>query len=368
MLASAVGVGGGTLSTPVLSLFSFPIKRAIGAGALFNLVISVAGHAVLPDRRSRHAGPDRRCAGRCRVVLRSGAVVACALCRARRGALVGPRAGLGVTPIVRALPRCDRRPPAAADLNWRLGKAAELCLSSSCAGPGVRAQHDIEDVRVRGGIVESIPKQGLPVRGDVHRLRADGSVFRQPSGARHARPHGAGLRAAQARLHHADPGRHHQPGPALRHGHTRGEASGLDSGRRGGRSCSSRRPITSCLCSTPSPWLVAVAGDWFQLLATAGLLALLLLGALLPMFGTARAAPGALERVEAPKWKPITMVTVGIVLLRPAARTHRHVSGAGRAGADRLAGRRGIQDCGSDRQHHRADDPVRSSSSRSGSG
>lgn len=40
-LASAVGVGGGTLSTPVLSLFSFPIKRAIGAGALFNLVISL---------------------------------------------------------------------------------------------------------------------------------------------------------------------------------------------------------------------------------------------------------------------------------------------------------------------------------------
>jgi uncharacterized membrane protein YfcA len=39
-LASAVGVGGGTLSTPVLSLFSFPIRRAISAGALFNLVIA----------------------------------------------------------------------------------------------------------------------------------------------------------------------------------------------------------------------------------------------------------------------------------------------------------------------------------------
>lgn len=39
-LASAVGVGGGTLSTPVLSLFAFPIRRAIGAGALFNLAIS----------------------------------------------------------------------------------------------------------------------------------------------------------------------------------------------------------------------------------------------------------------------------------------------------------------------------------------
>jgi uncharacterized membrane protein YfcA len=41
LLASAVGVGGGTLSTPALSLISFPIKRAIGAGALFNLVIAL---------------------------------------------------------------------------------------------------------------------------------------------------------------------------------------------------------------------------------------------------------------------------------------------------------------------------------------
>ncbi|TAJ30306.1 MAG: sulfite exporter TauE/SafE family protein [Reyranella sp.] len=39
-LASAVGVGAGTLSTPILTLFSFPIRSAIGAGALFNLVIS----------------------------------------------------------------------------------------------------------------------------------------------------------------------------------------------------------------------------------------------------------------------------------------------------------------------------------------
>jgi len=40
-LAGLVEVGGGMLSTPVLSLFPFPIKRAIGAGALFNLAISV---------------------------------------------------------------------------------------------------------------------------------------------------------------------------------------------------------------------------------------------------------------------------------------------------------------------------------------
>jgi uncharacterized membrane protein YfcA len=39
-LAAAVGVGGGTLSTPALTLFSFSLKRAIGAGALFNLVIA----------------------------------------------------------------------------------------------------------------------------------------------------------------------------------------------------------------------------------------------------------------------------------------------------------------------------------------
>ena len=40
-LASAVGVGAGTLSTPILTLFSFPIRKAVGAGALFNLVISL---------------------------------------------------------------------------------------------------------------------------------------------------------------------------------------------------------------------------------------------------------------------------------------------------------------------------------------
>jgi uncharacterized membrane protein YfcA len=44
-LASAVGVGGGTLSTPVLSLFSFPIKRAIGAGALFNFAVALPATA-----------------------------------------------------------------------------------------------------------------------------------------------------------------------------------------------------------------------------------------------------------------------------------------------------------------------------------
>jgi hypothetical protein len=41
ILDGLLGVGGGTLSTPVLSLFSFPIGRAIGAGSLFNLIVAL---------------------------------------------------------------------------------------------------------------------------------------------------------------------------------------------------------------------------------------------------------------------------------------------------------------------------------------
>ena len=68
------------------------------------------------------------------------------------------------------------------------------------------------------------------------------------------------------------------------------------------------------LLGTPSPWLVALSADWFQLMATALLLALLLLCALVPIVGGVRAAPGMeVERVEPPKWKPITMVTIGII-------------------------------------------------------
>ncbi len=53
-LAAAVGVGGGTLSTPTLTLFSFSIRRAIGAGALFNLVIAIPATIVflLIDRHT----------------------------------------------------------------------------------------------------------------------------------------------------------------------------------------------------------------------------------------------------------------------------------------------------------------------------
>jgi uncharacterized membrane protein YfcA len=45
VLSAAVAVGGGTLSTPVLSLFSFPIHRAIGAGALFNILVALPATA-----------------------------------------------------------------------------------------------------------------------------------------------------------------------------------------------------------------------------------------------------------------------------------------------------------------------------------
>ncbi len=55
-LASAVGVGGGTLSTPVLTLFAFPIRRAIGAGALFNLIIAVPAAALFLEHDTAAAG------------------------------------------------------------------------------------------------------------------------------------------------------------------------------------------------------------------------------------------------------------------------------------------------------------------------
>ena len=40
-LSSMMGIGGGTLSVPVLTLLSFPIHRAVGTSALFGLIISV---------------------------------------------------------------------------------------------------------------------------------------------------------------------------------------------------------------------------------------------------------------------------------------------------------------------------------------
>jgi uncharacterized membrane protein YfcA len=107
-LASAVGVGGGTLSTPVLSLFSFPIRRAISAGALFNLVIAAPATMFFLTLS-----------------------FPCALCRAHRGPLVGSRAGRAFAPPVCLVSRGRRDPFAAARLKSRLGKAAELWLFSA---------------------------------------------------------------------------------------------------------------------------------------------------------------------------------------------------------------------------------------------
>jgi hypothetical protein len=68
------------------------------------------------------------------------------------------------------------------------------------------------------------------------------------------------------------------------------------------------------LFGLPPPWLAQLAGDWFQLIATAELVALFLVSVLISVLGTARAEPGVeVDLVEAPKWKPITMVTIGIV-------------------------------------------------------
>lgn len=41
LLASALGVGAGTLSGPVLGLLGVPLGRAVGAGAAFNLVVAI---------------------------------------------------------------------------------------------------------------------------------------------------------------------------------------------------------------------------------------------------------------------------------------------------------------------------------------
>lgn len=45
MFAAALGIGGGTLSGPVLALFSVPLHGAIGAGGVFNLVVALPAAA-----------------------------------------------------------------------------------------------------------------------------------------------------------------------------------------------------------------------------------------------------------------------------------------------------------------------------------
>src|SRR5690625_6480909 len=40
-VSSIMGIGGGTLSVPILSLFKYPIPRAVGTGAATGLLISI---------------------------------------------------------------------------------------------------------------------------------------------------------------------------------------------------------------------------------------------------------------------------------------------------------------------------------------
>lgn len=44
-LSTLMGIGGGTLSVPVLSLFNFPLRRAIGTAAAIGLIIAIPGTA-----------------------------------------------------------------------------------------------------------------------------------------------------------------------------------------------------------------------------------------------------------------------------------------------------------------------------------
>ena len=41
--SAMMGIGGGTIGVPVLSLFNFPIKRAVGTASAFGLLIGVPG-------------------------------------------------------------------------------------------------------------------------------------------------------------------------------------------------------------------------------------------------------------------------------------------------------------------------------------
>jgi uncharacterized membrane protein YfcA len=62
-LAAALGVGGGTLSTPTLALFSFPVQQAIGAGALFNVIIAAPATVAFLSRGWHAPGRPADAAG-----------------------------------------------------------------------------------------------------------------------------------------------------------------------------------------------------------------------------------------------------------------------------------------------------------------
>jgi hypothetical protein len=66
--------------------------------------------------------------------------------------------------------------------------------------------------------------------------------------------------------------------------------------------------------SPPAPLFVQMSNDWMLLIAVTGILAVFLAVILVSALGRVHAhAEGLVDLVEAPKWKPITMVTVGIV-------------------------------------------------------
>lgn len=43
MFSAMMGIGGGTLSVPIMTLLSFPVHRAVGTASLFGLIIAVPG-------------------------------------------------------------------------------------------------------------------------------------------------------------------------------------------------------------------------------------------------------------------------------------------------------------------------------------
>lgn len=45
IISTLMGIGGGTLTVPILSLFSYPVRRAVGTASVIGLVIAVPGAA-----------------------------------------------------------------------------------------------------------------------------------------------------------------------------------------------------------------------------------------------------------------------------------------------------------------------------------
>ena len=76
--------------------------------------------------------------------------------------------------------------------------------------------------------------------------------------------------------------------------------------------------------SLGSPWIAQLSSDWLLLVSTTGVLAVLLVSALTVIMGHVHAASGVeVDKVEPPTWRPITMVTIGLIafalLLEPSS-------------------------------------------------